>query len=88
MFAAIVPIAGFGNPFMAHKLIHVAVWVFHNERDTCIPVEGSRRIAQELKRAGGTIKETYYPKDGHDAWTETYDNGEVYSWLLSQRRIK
>jgi predicted peptidase len=32
------------------------------------------------------VKLTVYPDAGHDAWTQTYDNPEVWAWLLAQRR--
>ena len=37
---------------------------------------------------GGAPKLTIYPEAGHDSWTETYDNPELYKWLLEQRRSK
>jgi predicted peptidase len=27
-----------------------------------------------------------YPNAGHNAWTETYNNSEVFEWLLKQRK--
>jgi len=27
-----------------------------------------------------------YPDAGHDAWTRTYENPELYEWFLQQRR--
>ncbi|MBN2582591.1 MAG: hypothetical protein JXL80_05940 [Planctomycetes bacterium] len=29
---------------------------------------------------------TVYPEAGHDSWTATYDNDELYKWLLEQKR--
>jgi predicted peptidase len=28
-----------------------------------------------------------FEKDGHDAWTATYDKVEIYKWLLKQKKI-
>jgi len=32
------------------------------------------------------LKLTMYPEAGHDSWTETYNNPELYEWLLSKSR--
>jgi predicted peptidase len=32
------------------------------------------------------VKLTVYPEAGHDAWTETYKNAELYEWLLEHKR--
>lgn len=39
-----------------------------------------------MKRFGGKeVKFTIYPEAGHDSWTETYNNPELYSWFLSHQ---
>ena len=32
------------------------------------------------------VKFTVYPEAGHDSWTESYANPELYEWLLQQKR--
>ena len=39
-----------------------------------------------LKGCGGDVRFTVYPDAGHDSWTETYDNPELYGWFLQHRR--
>ena len=39
-----------------------------------------------LRECGSDIRYTEYPESGHGSWTETYDNPEVYEWMLSQSR--
>jgi hypothetical protein len=29
---------------------------------------------------------TIYPETGHDAWTATYKNADVFAWMLSHTR--
>jgi hypothetical protein len=36
----------------------------------------------------GNAKLTIYPESDHDSRTETYDNPELYQWLLQQERGK
>jgi len=85
-FAAIVPICGGGNPADAKKLVGLPIWVFHGAKDPTVPVERSREMVEAIKAAGGNVKFTEYPEAKHDCWTETYDNPELYEWLLAQRR--
>ncbi len=37
---------------------------------------------EATRKQGGEVKITVYPEAGHDSWTETYDNPELYTWLL------
>ena len=44
------------------------------------------RLISRFKKAGADIKYTRYEGVGHDAWTKTYDNPELYTWFLSHTR--
>ncbi len=85
-FAAIVPICGGGNPGDAPKLARLPIWVFHGAKDLTVPQERSKEMVQAIQAAGGNPKLTVYPKAGHDSWTQTYDNPNLYQWLLQQKR--
>ncbi|HNS52059.1 MAG TPA: prolyl oligopeptidase family serine peptidase [Anaerolineae bacterium] len=90
-FAAIVPICGggdwfFGFPGRVRVLKHLPVWAFHGAEDPLVPLEESQRLVRVLEECGGDVRLTVYPGVGHDSWTKTYDNPELYSWLLSHRR--
>ena len=85
-FAAIVPICGGGNPEKADRLAGIPAWVFHGEVDTTVAPEESIKMVKALEAAGGKVKFTLYPGVDHDSWTETYNNPELYTWLLSHQR--
>ena len=94
-FAAIVPICGGGDlidilladPKKSDALKSLPVWAFHGAKDPIVPVSESERAVNLLKRAGGTeVKLTVYPEAMHDAWTETFNNPELYDWLLRHER--
>ena len=87
-FAAIAPICGGGQPFMARRLKDLPIWVFHGGKDPTVPVKLSEDMVDALKKAGSDVKFTVYPEAGHDSWTATYDNPELYTWLLSHTRKK
>lgn len=86
-FAAIAPICGGGNPTTVRAIRHVPVWVFHGAKDRVVPLEASQVMVDALKAAGGDVKFTIYPNAGHDSWTETYANPELYTWLLQHSRV-
>lgn len=86
-FAAIAPICGgHRKPEELKKIAHLPVWVFHGGKDRTVPVERSKRIVEVLKDAGGDPKLTIYPEAGHDSWTKTYNNPELYDWLLKHSK--
>lgn len=85
-FAAIAPICGGGKRFMAMKLKDVPVWAFHGAKDNVVPLKESEEMVEAIKRRGGDAKLTVYPEAGHDSWTETYNNQELYDWFLSHRK--
>jgi predicted peptidase len=81
-FAAIAPICGGGNPEEAHRIAELPTWVFHGAKDPTVPIEKSEEMVTALEKAGGNVKFTVYPDAGHDCWTETYRNPEIYKWFL------
>lgn len=85
-FSAIVPICGGGRPFRAGSLKEVPVWAFHGAKDPVVPLEESEQMVEAVNKAGGSAKLTVYPNAQHDSWTQTYDNPELYDWLLSHTR--
>ena len=85
-FAALVPICGGGSTNDAPKLAKLPIWVFHGAQDKTVSPERSKSMVEALKAAGGAPKFTLYPEAGHDSWTATYNNPELYDWLLKQKR--
>ena len=86
-FAAIAPICGGGNAIAIRyrKPIRAAVWAFHGTADTVVPLSESQKMVAAIKSTKGTAKLTVYEGVGHDSWTQTYDNEELYTWLFSHR---
>lgn len=89
-FAAIIPICG--GPWNVcfdeniPNLKEIAVWAFHGAKDDVVPIEGTEAIINDLRALGNNAKFTVYPEAGHDSWTATYENPEVYEWLLNQSK--
>ncbi|MCK5861994.1 MAG: prolyl oligopeptidase family serine peptidase [Candidatus Hydrogenedentes bacterium] len=85
-FAAIAPICGRGDPYVARALPHLPVWVFHGAKDSVVPLQASREMVDALKKVGGNVKFTVYPDAGHNSWSETYNNPALYQWFLKHTR--
>lgn len=86
LFAAIAPICGGGVRGLVEPLKNTPVWVFHGAKDTAVPLALSEEMVHALEEVGGTVRFTVYPEAGHDSWTETYNNPELYDWFLSNVR--
>ncbi|WP_027366481.1 prolyl oligopeptidase family serine peptidase [Desulfocurvibacter africanus] len=92
-FAAVVPICGYGPealgfPERVCALRQVPVWAFHGAKDTVVPAEESCKLVDALRLCGGDVRLTIYPDVGHDSWTQTYDDPELYDWMLAQRKSR
>jgi predicted peptidase len=96
-FAALVPICGGGeliSVLMSSRdegpaLKSLGVWAFHGGKDPVVPMQESQRMVDTLKKIGAQdVKLTIYPEAQHDSWTETYNNPELYEWLLKHARGK
>lgn len=94
-FAAIAPICGGGERISvllasrenAQALKTLGVWAFHGAKDPVVPVDESQRMVDALKQAGvPDVKFTVYPDADHNSWTRTYNNPELYEWLLKHER--
>jgi len=86
-FAAIMPVCGGGYCAEdAARLKHVPVWAFHGGKDPYVPLQDAKDYVAAVVAAGGDAKLTIYPEGGHDVWTETYNNPEIYTWLLAHVR--
>lgn len=88
LFAAAAPICGHGNRFIKQpaKMSKVPFWAFHGDKDGAVKLADQQQTVDTLKAAGVDIKFTVYKGVGHDSWTRTYNNPELYTWLLSKRR--
>ena len=85
-FAGIAPICGGGDPENAESIAHLPIWVFHGANDPRVPLRRSEEMVTALQKAGSKVKFTVYPDTGHNAWTETYNNPDLYEWFLKHSR--
>lgn len=84
-FAAIVPICGGGMYWNAARMMHMGVWAFHGSVDTTVFPEESKKMVDSLNHKGGNARLTIYEGEGHNAWTPTFHNQEMWQWLFTQK---
>lgn len=85
-FAAIAPVCGGGMYWNAGRIASIPVWAFHGGKDSVVLPEESQKMVTAVNQKGGNAQLTIYPENGHDAWTDTYSNPELYRWFLSHTK--
>lgn len=88
VFAAVVPICGGGMYWNAGRLKNVPIWAFHGKKDDTVFCEESEKMVNAVNQNGGSARLTIYPENGHDAWNDTFQNPEVFQWLLGHTKCK
>lgn len=90
LFAAMVPIAGGGDPARMGKLVNKPIWAFHAADDPVVPVMYSRNSIAALRKAGGNPmytelpSGTFFDPNEHWSWVYAYRNEAVREWLFKQ----
>ena len=86
-FAAIVPVAGGGEPGKAAKLQDIPTWVFHGENDKTVPLPSSARVVEAMEQNGhNDVKITVIPGAGHGIARQVYSNPYLYNWLQLKKK--
>jgi predicted esterase len=88
-FAAIVPVSGCSNSrdnISAWRLRNLPIWVFHGETDNIVGIRCNEEMVNELRKFSQKVKFTVYPDRGHDTWEQTYNNDDMFKWLMEQDR--
>ncbi|MBQ8407390.1 MAG: prolyl oligopeptidase family serine peptidase [Clostridia bacterium] len=86
LFAAIAPICGGGMYWNAGRLKTVPVWAFHGEIDHVVLLRESQIMVDKTNAFGGNARLTVYENTDHNAWEPTFNNPEVFNWLLSNKK--
>ncbi|HSD64408.1 MAG TPA: prolyl oligopeptidase family serine peptidase [Ignavibacteriaceae bacterium] len=89
-FAAIAPVCGrTGSLYLNACIIKdLPIWVFHGAKDDIVSISESERMIKALKDCGSNVRFTVYPEGNHNAWTDTYNNDELYTWLLEHHLVE
>ncbi len=88
MFAAAIPICGYGDPTKMPLVKNIPIWTFHGAKDGIITVQATRDLVAALRAIGGKIKYTELPDVGHFIWDYAYRTKTLglADWLFAQKR--
>lgn len=89
LFAALVPVAGRGDPAKACALKDMPVWALHGDNDDIVRPVGSFAVVEAIRACPGLTVQprlTLYPATNHGSWEPAYDEDAVWRWMLEQRR--
>lgn len=86
LFAAAVPIGGWGLTEWAHRVVGKSIWAFHVDGDPLMKVKYTRNMIAAIRKAGGDPKYTEYEGSTHGENLRAYKEPELLPWLFSQRR--
>lgn len=83
-YAALISICAASIPYIYLKNDEfLPVWFFHGEKDMIVPVEQTIEAYTRMRQLNENVELTLYPEVNHDCWTITFNNDEIYEWMLS-----
>lgn len=86
-FAAIVPVAGGGDPSRAERLKSVPTWAFHGDLDDVVAYECSSNMIEAMQKSDCCeAKLTTLQGAGHGIMQPVYSRPDLYQWLLKHRK--
>lgn len=84
-FAAIVPLAGGGDPGGAEQLIMVPTWAFHSDGDPVVSFDSTSKMIDAMQNLHHpNVRFTVLHGAEHNITQEVYDKSELFEWLLQQ----
>ena len=86
LFSAIIPVCGGLDTTDIERLKDIPIWLFHGDEDKVVPVENSELIYDLLKPINPEIKITIYKGINHNSWEMTYNNQNIYDWMLKYKK--
>ena len=86
LFAAMISVCGGADFDNFENLTKLPIWLFHGSEDDVHPASRSEKIYNQLKDINPDIKLTIYDGIDHNSWDITFDNDDIYDWLLSKNK--
>ena len=89
MFAAAIPVCGYGNPELAQKITKVPIWAFHSQSDEIGDVDITRNMVDAIKSAGGDPLYTEFSDLNHqESCKQAFYAPGLLDWLFAQKLEK
>ncbi|MFY0685926.1 MAG: prolyl oligopeptidase family serine peptidase [Cyclobacteriaceae bacterium] len=89
IFAAAVPVVGWGHPELMQSIVDAAipVWCFAGGRDQAVPVQYFYPGINKLEELGHKdFRFTTEEDMNHDVWRRTYAGEDIYNWMLTYQK--
>jgi len=86
LFAAAVPVCGYGDISKAASIAHIPIWVFQGSEDPVLDPIIALNMVEALKKAGAHPGITLYPGAGHFSWLAAYSDPLMIQWLFKQHK--
>jgi predicted peptidase len=86
LFAAALAVCGGADFNNFNSLKNIPLWLLHGSDDEVHPAGYSEKIYSKLKDINPEVKLTIYDGVDHNSWDITYDNSDIYEWLLSKQK--
>lgn len=87
-FAALIPIAfRIEDGWDLCTIKDIPMWGFHGAKDDIILLSKAQAVINTLQDCGGNPLFMIYPDTYHDSWTRTYNNPDIYDWLLTNKKL-
>jgi predicted peptidase len=64
---------------------NTAVWLFHGDADSVVPVGNSRSITRQLEKLAGEVRYTEYKGVNHNSWDSVFVEKDLPSWIFSHQ---
>ena len=98
-FAAVVPMAGTGQPqgpvtadgaaAIAARYLDTPIWTFHGDADPTLLIKGTDALVASIRDAGGTkIKYTVIEGGKHNIWPTVAKMPEIIDWIFAQKNTQ
>ena len=89
VFAAGVPICGWGDTSKGSVLAKIPIWIYHGDADDTVSYYCSQQMYNAIKSAGGSmIHFTTLNGVGHNAWDYALSDREMFCWMFAQNKNK
>jgi len=86
LFAAALAVCGGADFNNFNSLKNMPLWLLHGSNDDVHPASYSEKIYNKLKDINTEVKLTIYDGVDHNSWDITYENSDIYNWLLSKQK--
>ncbi len=91
MFAAVAAVCAPADRWMRatiDRYKNLPIKIFHGGNDDIVSPTNSIEMYQALKKINPNVTLTIFPDDNHNSWDSTYSDPALYTWMLSQKKIK